>query len=52
MKKHCGKVHGSLLSHKDKIHKIPIEYFGWNGVCKANKRPDNDAHFDEFVEPK
>jgi hypothetical protein len=50
MKKHCGKVHGSLFKRKEKIHKISMENLEWNGVCKANKRPDNDAHFDEFVE--
>jgi hypothetical protein len=50
MKKHCDKVLGSLFRRKEKIHKVLIENFKWNGVCKANKRPDNDAHFDEFVE--
>jgi hypothetical protein len=50
MKKHCGKFQRSLFRRKEKIHKIPMENFEWNGGCKTNKRPDNDAHFDEFVE--
>jgi hypothetical protein len=50
MKKHCGKVHGSLLRCNEKIHKIPMENFEWNGVCRANKRLDNDSHFDDFME--